>query len=164
MLENIFNCNCSKITTFFCLFTVFENWMESMIGDHVKSIYKCRKCRHFLLADNQVSNCHGYPISSDENDSKSCSPVSNVWYLTEDRIPAWMKNQVDDGNWTKGKLFCPTCQCRIGSYDFVSGAKCSCGSHVLPPLHVVSSKLDCESKRRPQVLSLSDVVIENSEA
>ncbi|KAG7160581.1 E3 ubiquitin-protein ligase RNF180-like [Homarus americanus] len=35
-------------------------------------------------------------------------------------------------SWTKGKIHCPGCQARIGSFNFVSGSQCACGSHVLP--------------------------------
>ncbi|KAJ9580748.1 hypothetical protein L9F63_024074, partial [Diploptera punctata] len=44
--------------------------------------------------------------------------------------------------WQKGRLNCPKCRGRVGSFDFVSGLKCDCGKHVLPPVHVVRSKVD----------------------
>ncbi|KFM67812.1 E3 ubiquitin-protein ligase RNF180, partial [Stegodyphus mimosarum] len=118
--------------------------MQNMVCGDEKIIFKCRRCRHFLFSHNQISDSHGEMLFSNERPSKSCNPIASVFYLKEESIPSWLKNQVDEGNWTKGKLFCPTCKCRIGSFDFVSGSKCSCGIHVLPSLHVVSCKLDCE--------------------
>lgn len=138
--------------------------MQNMVGDSVKKIFKCRKCRHFLFADNQLLDSHGKPVSSEESSLVACTPISNVMFLREDFIPTWLKNQVNVGGWTKGKVFCPTCNCRIGSFDFVCGTKCKCGSSVLPAIHVVSCKLDSESKQRTHVLTLSEPIIQDSTA
>ncbi|XP_020999945.1 E3 ubiquitin-protein ligase RNF180-like [Parasteatoda tepidariorum] len=111
--------------------------------DYTKpTTFKCRKCRHLLFLEEQISNCHNEPLFPLTNDNQSCNPRSNVWYLREESFPDWVKEQVNDGNWMKGKIFCPFCKCRLGSFDFVSGNKCTCETHVLPPLHVVSCKLD----------------------
>lgn len=44
--------------------------------------------------------------------------------------------------WTKGKLNCPNCEARVGSFDFTARSKCACGSTVLPAVHLVKSKVD----------------------
>ena len=44
--------------------------------------------------------------------------------------------------WTKGKLTCTNCQGRLGSFNFVSPMKCSCGQHNLPAVHVVKDRID----------------------
>lgn len=108
-----------------------------------KMSFKCRKCRHLLFSDSEICDAHGEPFIYNKTEQQTCTS-NNVWYLREDAIPSWIRNQIDDYDWTKGKLHCDTCRCRIGSFDFVSGAKCKCGSSVLPPLHVVSSKIDCQ--------------------
>lgn len=131
--------------------------MQNMIGDSAVRKIKCRKCRHLIFDDKQVCNSHGDSLSFTDNSPEMCNPIANVWYIREDLIPTWLKQQVDDADWTKGKIFCPTCKCRIGSFDFVSGSKCQCGSHVLPSLHLVISKLDCENKNLPQELQHPDV-------
>ena len=46
-----------------------------------------------------------------------------------------MLSQVD------GKLGCPKCSARIGSYNW-SGMQCSCGAWVAPAIQVVKSKVD----------------------
>lgn len=46
------------------------------------------------------------------------------------------------GNWLKGKLICPNCNLRVGSFDFVSGMKCLCKKYLLPQIHLVKSKVD----------------------
>ncbi|GFY48119.1 uncharacterized protein TNIN_238971 [Trichonephila inaurata madagascariensis] len=108
-------------------------------------LFKCRKCRKVLFSEKEACNSHGEYLSSDETKLEMCSSP-DVYYLKEETFPLWMKDQVAEGNWMKGKLFCPVCNYRIGSFNFVCGSKCHCGLCVLPPLHVVSHKLDREIK------------------
>jgi len=87
-----------------------------------------------------VLDSHGVGIHGDNKDSEAKAACSTeVWYVPEEKMPDWMKTNVE---WVKGKLLCPKCQARVGSYNFVSGMKCSCRSHVLPPIHIVKSKVD----------------------
>jgi len=65
-----------------------------------------------------------------------------VWYVPEESLPPWMTTCMDNGEWVKGKVNCPKCQARVGSYSFVTGFKCPCGSRVVPPIHIVKSKVD----------------------
>lgn len=122
--------------------------MQNRIEDH-KMTFKCRKCRHLLFSNNEICDSHGNPLEYNKNKPQICNPPTDVWYLREDLIPFWIKDQVDNSNWTKGKLYCGTCKSRIGSFDFISGSKCYCGSSVLPALHVVSSKVDCQAVNSP---------------
>lgn len=46
------------------------------------------------------------------------------------------------GDWQKGKLSCPNCNLRVGSFDFICGMKCPCKKFVLPQIHMVKSKVD----------------------
>ncbi|GFS38783.1 uncharacterized protein NPIL_616991 [Nephila pilipes] len=108
-------------------------------------LFKCRKCRNVLFSEKEACNSHGGSLSANETELEVCDS-SNVYYLKEETLPPWMRGQVDEANWMKGKLFCPSCNCRIGSFNFVCGSKCHCGLGVLPPLHVVSHKLDRELK------------------
>ena len=43
--------------------------------------------------------------------------------------------------WTKGRLNCPHCQCRIGAFDFVSGGGGG-GGGLDQAIHLVKSKVD----------------------
>ena len=48
-----------------------------------------------------------------------------------------------------GKLCCPRCNARLGSYCW-SGAQCSCGAWVAPAIQVVKSKVDrCAPRPAP---------------
>jgi len=104
---------------------------------------RCQKCRYHLLDSSDVVDSHGVgfdPTSGPPSPSNSCS--TDVWYIPENKMPDWMKSNVESGDWVKGKMTCPKCQARIGSYNFVSGMKCTCGLAVLPPIHIVKSKVD----------------------
>lgn len=63
-----------------------------------------------------------------DNSVKHCT--SEVWYIPENHMPTWMTSNIDKGEWVKGKVLCPKCSSRLGSYNFVSGMKCSCGLEV----------------------------------
>ncbi|CAG4922427.1 unnamed protein product [Colias eurytheme] len=104
-----------------------------------KCIVKCYKCRNVLVDDLQTSspspecildgNCNSYDVKS-------------FIYLLEDKLPEWIKNKVEEEQWTKGKLHCSNCGCKVGSFDFVSGRKCECRNSVLPPVHFITSQVD----------------------
>ncbi|XP_021957722.1 E3 ubiquitin-protein ligase RNF180 isoform X1 [Folsomia candida] len=107
---------------------------------------KCKKCRFLLLEHPKVpvEDSHGEPfvdlMTLENKGPSSCH--SQVWYIPEESMPEWMTASMDKGDWTKGKIMCPKCEARIGSYSFVSGFKCPCGSRVVPPIHIVKSKVD----------------------
>ncbi|XP_018495533.1 E3 ubiquitin-protein ligase RNF180 [Galendromus occidentalis] len=109
--------------------------------------FKCQKCRKELFGGEFVLTNHSEPWT--ESHTNVCSAKQFVWYLKDEVLETWLQSQIDAGGWIKGKLHCPFCSLRIGSYDFVSGKQCDCGSHVLPPIHIVKSKVDHEN---PQLL------------
>jgi len=84
-----------------------------------------------------VEDSHGEPCGAmlspnEEGGTKkvrSCN--SEVWYIPEDCMPEWISSNLDKGDWVKGKINCPKCSARVGSYNFVSGIRCPCGSNVV---------------------------------
>ncbi|XP_059051388.1 dual specificity protein phosphatase MPK-4-like [Achroia grisella] len=52
---------------------------------------------------------------------------------------SWMKEVQHD---THGKLHCPKCQNKIGSFNWVMGCKCPCGQKVAPAFYLVPSKVE----------------------
>ncbi|CAL8086969.1 unnamed protein product [Orchesella dallaii] len=102
---------------------------------------KCRKCRNTLLIfpETRIESSHG-ALVTDPTATSHCS--SEVWYIPEEHMPKWMSSNLEKGDWVKGKVQCPKCDARLGSYNFVSGMKCPCGSQVLAPIHIVKSKVD----------------------
>ncbi|XP_054259175.1 E3 ubiquitin-protein ligase RNF180-like [Macrosteles quadrilineatus] len=128
-------------------------------------IFKCRKCRTPLIDYPSYSlvNAHGHLIqlalnnnspkidfidtteqSGNCEDSRNqCSSLKqDVFYIDDVNVPEWITLCIDEGDWTKGKLKCPQCTARVGSFDFVSGFHCQCQLSVVPSIHLVKSKVD----------------------
>lgn len=106
--------------------------------------FRCRKCRTTLFTSADVVSAHGEPRRGHVVSSCPVDKTSTVWYIRDDEMVDWMKEQVTSGEWIKGKLYCPSCNARLGSYDFVTGAKCACSEFVLPPIHVSKCRVDCD--------------------
>ncbi|KAJ1521258.1 hypothetical protein ONE63_002941 [Megalurothrips usitatus] len=111
-------------------------------------VLQCGKCRHELIREtpthSAVLTAHGEESQADPKpDGSKCSDVcqSSHWFLKDTAAP-WISDLISKAEWTKGKLNCPNCDARIGSFDFVSTSKCACRSHVLPAVHFVKSKVD----------------------
>lgn len=106
---------------------------------------KCRQCRKVILDSAAYSalvvNSHKLPIVESSDD---CTLVLNEKevYLNDDVLPEWILEKIREANWSKGKINCNHCGSRIGSFNFISGAQCICFNYVLPPVHLIKSKLD----------------------
>jgi DNA-directed RNA polymerase subunit RPC12/RpoP len=86
-----------------------------------------------------VEDSHGQPCGallspesarSERSKLKDSPCKSEVWYIPEECMPEWISCNLDKGDWVKGKVNCPQCGSRVGSYNFVSGIRCPCGSKV----------------------------------
>ncbi|XP_077993534.1 uncharacterized protein LOC144447398 [Glandiceps talaboti] len=114
--------------------------------------YRCRKCRQFLFDNVCVIPSHGalgYCIREDK-----CT----LWYLNDENkesLPDWIQLQINEGNWTKGKIHCPKCHGRLGSYDYLGVNKCPCGVNNTPNIQILRSRVDASKKS----LSSSEVDI-----
>lgn len=102
-------------------------------------VIKCHKCRNVLLDD--ISNVTNNSTRCDQQECSSYS-LNNFIYIAEDNLPGWIRKKVETEQWTKGRLHCEKCGCRIGIFDYISGRKCNCGQTVLPPVHFVASQVD----------------------
>lgn len=70
-------------------------------------------------------------------------PSCSLWYLRDDdNILPWVLKLVEEGNWCKGKLYCPQCEARIGAFDFIHMIECECRQETIPAIYVVKSKID----------------------
>ena len=108
--------------------------------------YRCRKCRFLLLPRGSLLTCHNEPlteVSLDEQEHK-CSSLTTVLFVDELKVQDWLRLQIDEGNWTKGRITCPGVRCgaRIGSFNFVGGVYCACSKNELPPIQIIRSKVD----------------------
>ncbi|RZF47401.1 hypothetical protein LSTR_LSTR009140 [Laodelphax striatellus] len=109
---------------------------------------KCKKCRIVLTEDfrNNPLSAHGLLLDTENvrESSRHClQKIPEVFYFLENCMPWWIRERVDEAGWLKGKLTCPRCSAKLGSFDFVSGSKCDCDSFILPPIHLIRSKVDC---------------------
>ncbi|CAG0913379.1 unnamed protein product [Notodromas monacha] len=52
---------------------------------------------------------------------------------------AWMR---DAFNTLQGKLHCPNCNAKLGSFTWLLGVSCSCATHITPAFHVQQKKVD----------------------
>uniref|UniRef100_A0A1B6DYP8 E3 ubiquitin-protein ligase n=1 Tax=Clastoptera arizonana TaxID=38151 RepID=A0A1B6DYP8_9HEMI len=112
---------------------------------------KCRKCRFLLLCHPEATliNIHGEPLDKMLIQNKAMNTlctIDDVFYLDEVGIPEWIVNHLNEKDWLRGKLNCPNCLTRLGSFNFVTGYKCSC-QKVVPPIHIVKSKVDIEENQ-----------------
>ncbi|XP_026481202.1 E3 ubiquitin-protein ligase RNF180-like [Ctenocephalides felis] len=101
---------------------------------------KCRKCRAVLYENEFVFDGHGAKIN--KNSESNCKTALDRFCFHEENLPSWMLSAIETSQWTKGKINCPKCGIKIGSFDFVSGNKCECAEYVIPPIYVIKSKTD----------------------
>ncbi|KAG8229043.1 hypothetical protein J437_LFUL007598 [Ladona fulva] len=106
----------------------------------------CKKCRKILFShpDHPLLSIHGSIVNSESKNKKPCleGQQQPLWYLDSENVPSWITSVIEEAGWTKGKLHCPVCHCRVGTFDFVSGGHCPCQLCVIPPVHLIKSKVD----------------------
>ncbi|XP_028131334.2 E3 ubiquitin-protein ligase RNF180 isoform X1 [Diabrotica virgifera virgifera] len=110
---------------------------------------KCKKCRKTIFSPDQIKtnlilNAHGHPMDN----SRVCDidvEETNV-FINDEHLPSWIKDRIEAEEWSKGRINCPNCDSRIGSFDYVSGQKCACFTNLLPPIHFIKSKIDLIKK------------------
>ncbi|XP_078040313.1 E3 ubiquitin-protein ligase RNF180-like [Augochlora pura] len=106
---------------------------------------KCKYCRKDLFnkVPIQLLTSHG-EIKQNIMDV-GCSGTNDSepsLYIPIENMPKWIADIVNQESWTKGRLNCPHCNNRIGSFNFVNELKCSCGQFVTPSVRITSSKVD----------------------
>ncbi|XP_078666135.1 uncharacterized protein LOC144908432 [Branchiostoma floridae x Branchiostoma belcheri] len=101
-------------------------------------VLKCRRCRLSLVTGHSIVGSHGNGITC------PMEGLSTLWYISDNHIPDWIQEQITQVQWTKGRLLCPKCAGRLGSFDFVSPVKCPCGDQVFPPIHIQGCRVDVD--------------------
>lgn len=105
---------------------------------------KCKKCRRILFDERHTENLllKDIHILAGSTNSAFCSSNNDYnIYLNEEFLPNWIKLLIEAENWSKGRIYCPHCDSRVGGFDFICAVKCSC-SNILPPVHINKSKVD----------------------
>ncbi|XP_062561980.1 E3 ubiquitin-protein ligase RNF180-like [Armigeres subalbatus] len=113
-------------------------------------IIKCKKCAHILseTESGYILSVHNENAAGENEDGEICETVAEnaEVFIHEDHLPEWVRAEVEESQWTKGKLKCPKCGLKVGSFDFVSGTRCKCAlNSVLPSVHFIRSKVDVKS-------------------
>lgn len=86
--------------------------------------YRCGKCRRVLALESNLI------LHKDKG--KNCTKT----YFLEPI--AWMNVTQE----IQGKLHCPKCKHKVGSFSWIMGSKCPCGVQVAPAFYLVPSKVD----------------------
>lgn len=68
-----------------------------------------------------------------EHESQICTRTFFVEPMT------WMKDVVNN---VEGKLYCPSCKGKIGSFNWTMASKCPCGQQVSPSFYLVPSRIE----------------------
>lgn len=91
------------------------------------NVYRCKKCRRILASESNLI------VHQDKATKAQCGKT----YFLEPL--SWMNNIAQS---TQGKLHCPKCNNKIGSFSWIMGCMCPCGSQVAPAFYLVPSKVD----------------------
>ncbi|XP_015179201.1 PREDICTED: dual specificity protein phosphatase 12-like isoform X2 [Polistes dominula] len=124
------------------------------------TVYRCKKCRRIVASASNIlpHTTHQRPIwrhiSSKRmpkqiKDGKEEAEHVNVKkenqmtelctkiYFVEPL--AWMPDIMHN---VDGKLKCPKCNTKLGSFSWIAGSQCPCGSKIAPAFYLVPSKVD----------------------
>ncbi|XP_011059034.1 PREDICTED: dual specificity protein phosphatase 12-like isoform X2 [Acromyrmex echinatior] len=121
------------------------------------SVYRCKKCRRIVASASNIlphaprekQIWRHISAKSAPKDGESCDKLiqrrdesarvefCDKIYFVEPL--AWMP---DITHTVEGKLNCPKCNTKLGSYSWIAGSQCPCGSKIAPAFYLVPSKLD----------------------
>lgn len=93
------------------------------------NVYRCKKCRRVLASESNL-------ITHKDKASGEGVCCTKTYFLEP---LSWMSNITQI---TQGKLHCPKCNVKIGSFSWVMGCQCPCGCQVAPAFYLIPSKVD----------------------
>lgn len=91
------------------------------------NVYRCKKCRRVLACKTNLL------IHYECKDNSVCQQMYFVEPLS------WMRDVTRS---EQGKLHCPKCDKKVGSFSWIMGSQCPCGCQVAPAFYLVPSKVD----------------------
>ncbi|KAJ6261319.1 Tyrosine-protein phosphatase [Drechslerella dactyloides] len=108
---------------------------------------KCKMCRRTLaLSQSFVDHTPKPPVTATSRDIAGTSgPKATCQHHFIDPV-VWMRPELEKGL-MEGKLECPKCNAKVGSYAW-HGIKCTCGRWVVPAISLARSRVD-EVRPRP---------------
>ncbi|NXB61723.1 RN180 ligase, partial [Struthidea cinerea] len=93
-------------------------------------VLHCWRCRKYVANSVFLAKCSGKKPSKISQPSAAAQNSSNVWHVSLEAIPEWVKCVIEKAQWTIGKLHCPFCEACLGDFNFVCNKECSCGQLV----------------------------------
>lgn len=136
-------------------------------------VYRCRKCRRIVanktniiphkaattlnipdlkrvkdeqtgvLVDDISDRIKAYSLSVSDKSSSDIEQLEPCRDIIFVEPLAWMEGILRE---TQGKLHCPKCHTKLGSFSWVMGCHCPCGTQVSPAFYLVPAKVDlCRS-------------------
>lgn len=101
------------------------------------------------ISDKLKSNSLSVSDRSSEGAAKpttTAEPCKDIFFLEP---LAWMNGILKQ---TQGKLHCPKCTTKLGSFSWTMGCHCPCGTQVSPAFYLVPSKVElCRSVQNVQI-------------
>lgn len=96
------------------------------------------------LSDRSLSEIDKVVDTNTIHENSFCSKVYFIEPLS------WMKDIMNN---VEGKLNCPSCRTKIGSFNWIMASKCPCGVQVAPSFYLIPSKIDFKNyvQNLPQV-------------
>ncbi|NXD93409.1 RN180 ligase, partial [Chaetorhynchus papuensis] len=93
-------------------------------------VLHCWRCRKYIVNSLFLAKCNGKKPSKISQPSVAAQNSCNVWHVSLEAIPEWVKCVIEKAQWTIGKLHCPFCEACLGGFNFVCNKECSCGQLV----------------------------------
>lgn len=135
---------------------------EAGAEGHPASILRCKKCRTPLAASagfilhtpadpSTAALAHGYRKGAPAGATGTTNMAPRNGMIFTSSLPAqcmqyfmepvkWMRPELEKGL-LEGKLGCPKCAAKVGSYSW-RGGKCSCGVWVTPAIEIQRARVD----------------------
>ncbi|GLV41145.1 MAPK Phosphatase 4 [Carabus blaptoides fortunei] len=109
-------------------------------------VYRCKKCRRIVASESNVishterNKLYWNGKNRPDNKEETSDTEKDVCVQTYFVEPiAWMKNVTQT---VQGKLHCPKCSSKLGSFSWIMGCQCPCGTKVSPAFYLIPSKVE----------------------
>ncbi|XP_076654009.1 dual specificity protein phosphatase MPK-4 isoform X1 [Halictus rubicundus] len=123
------------------------------------TVYRCKKCRRIVASASNIlphvpkekqiwrhistkrtsKQSKAMPEPSELMKKDEQQPVEFCTKILFIEPMAWMPDITHN---VEGKLSCPKCSTKLGSFSWIAGSQCPCGSKIAPAFYLVPSKVD----------------------
>lgn len=93
-------------------------------------VYRCKKCRRIVASQSNLLPHNDKSIQGQKIPCKSLIFVEPI---------GWMKEINKE---VQGRLNCPKCSQKLGSFTWINGLNCPCGKEISPAFYMVPSKVE----------------------